>query len=473
MDDPQPPGEHTLLHIGSLGQSLNLMAAPPAIMTYLMRGAMEHERVIVESLAHGGDGVARLADGRTVFIPYACPGDELTVRITEDHGRWLRGTFDEIITPSPERVIAPCPYFGTCGGCQWQHISYAAQTTAKRQMLIDALTRIGHLRDPAVDATVPSPSDYGYRNKIELGVDAGGRKLLVGFKRIHSNELLPIDACLLLPRAAQRLPKSVAGALRFLSSRGAEGIVRVAVRVSSSGQRAVDVWTTPGPFPRAAAARVLAESTGAQTVTRTIVRGDPERRDIAGVEVYSGGGMWRERLGGHDYTVSAPSFFQVNTKAADLLRQAAVGMLEADGTMRVADLYAGAGTFTLPLAEAAGEVVAVEASRYALSDLRRNLDEAGLDADVVPGDAAYALPDLGHLDAALIDPPRAGLSEKALAALLKARIGRVVYVSCDPPTLARDVSRLSEAGYAATRFVPIDLFPQSYHLETVALLELG
>lgn len=432
---------------------------------------MERAQVTVESLAHGGEGVARLPDGRAVFVPYACPGDRLTVTVTEDHGRWARGTIESVDEASSERVSAPCPYFGICGGCQWQHVSYAAQTAAKRTMLVDALTRIGKLSDPPVEGTIASPKEYGYRNKIELAVERGPRNLLVGFRRAHSSELLPIDACLLVPKAAQRLPKAISGALRFLSSRGAEGVMRASLRVSSTGQRSLDVWTPPGPFPRAAAARVLAESTGAQSVTRTIVRGDPERRDIAGVEVYSGGGLWHEKLGADDYAVSAPSFFQVNTLAAELLRDIAVGLLSADGTMRVADLYAGAGTFTLPLARAVGEVVAVEASRYSLSDLRRNLEEADLEADVVPGDAAYALPDLGHLDGVIVDPPRAGLSDKAIGAFEKVRVGRLVYVSCDPATLARDLGRLGALGYSAKRFVPVDLFPQTYHLETVALLE--
>jgi 23S rRNA (uracil1939-C5)-methyltransferase len=218
---------------------------------------------------------------------------------------------------------------------------------------------------------------------------------------------------------------------------------------------------------------VVAESTGAATVTRIIFRGALERRDVSQVEVLMGRGAWSETLDDDCYLVSAPSFFQVNTLGAMELRARALELLAINGTMRVADLYAGAGTFTLPLARAAGDVVAVEGSRYALSDLRRNLEHAGLSADIVPGDAAHALPDLGHLDAALIDPPRSGLADSAMRALVDARIERIVYVSCDPATLARDVNRLISAGYEAKRFVPVDLFPQTYHLETIALLELG
>ncbi|MBN1193576.1 MAG: 23S rRNA (uracil(1939)-C(5))-methyltransferase RlmD [Coriobacteriia bacterium] len=434
---------------------------------------MERAQVTIESLAHGGDGVARLPDGRTVFISYACPGDELTARVTEDHGKWARAVIESVDTASPERVEPLCPYFGACGGCQWQHIAYPRQIAEKRQMLIDALCRIGRLHEPQVDPILPSPSEYGYRNKIELTAGVGSGGLTLGLSRPHTNDVLPVDSCLLLPKKDSRAPKAISGALRFLASRGAAGIVRAAYRTSPSGSTTIDIKTVGGPFPRAAAARVLRESTRADTVTRTIVRDSPGRHDISQVEVLAGDGTWHETLSGDRYAVSSPTFFQVNTAAAAVLRTCALEMLDPQGDQRVADLYAGAGTFTLPVARAAGDAVAVESSRFALSDLRHNLDLAELDADIVPGDAAYALPGLGHLDAALIDPPRAGLSDKAMLVLEAARIQRIVYVSCDPATLARDVARLATAGYRAIRFVPIDLFPQTHHVETVALLELG
>jgi len=432
---------------------------------------VEEADVRVSSLAHGGDGVGRLADGRTVFVNGGCPGDLARVRIREDHDRWARGDAVELIEPSPDRVEPPCPYFGACGGCQWQHIAYGHQTAAKHAILTETLRRIGHLEDPGVEDTVPSPAHYGYRNKVELSAVAQPRGLALGFTRMGTAELMAVDACLLLPQQQQGLPKALAGALRFLASRGATGIVRASIRASSAGEVAVDVWTLAGPFPRAAAARVVADSTGARTVTRVIVRGAPERREIAQVEILAGPPVWHETLAGDHYVVSAPSFFQVNTAAAIRLRSLVADMVGADGSTRVADLYAGVGTFTLPLARSGGATVAVEASRWALSDLKRNLDRAGLSAEIVPGDAAHALPTLGHLDTVLMDPPRSGLSDATMRALAENRAGRLVYVSCDPATLARDVARLRDAGYTPVRFVPVDLFPQTYHLETVALLE--
>jgi len=432
---------------------------------------MDRARISIESLAHGGDGVGRLPDGRTVFVPASCPGDELDIELTEDHDRWARGTLLGIVTPSPDRVTPPCPYFGVCGGCQWQHVSYGTQLTAKQTSVRDALARIGGQTDAVVEPVIESPAVYGYRNKIELTATASPTGLELGLARPGTHEVLPIDACLLLPEDARRLPKSLSGALRFLARRGALGILRVTVRVSSAGEVAVTLWTSGGPFPRAAVGKTIAEATGARSVTRVIVRGALERRDISQVEVLAGPGTWRETLGQDRYTVSASSFFQVNTAAAEALRALAVRALGADGTVRAADLYAGVGTFTLPIARAAGEVVAVEASRHALADLRHNLEDARLDADVVPGDAAYALADLGHLDAAIVDPSRAGLSANAMRALESARIPRIVYVSCDPATLARDVKLLGAMGYAPAGFAPVDLFPQTFHVETVAVLD--
>jgi 23S rRNA (uracil1939-C5)-methyltransferase len=306
---------------------------------------------------------------------------------------------------------------------------------------------------------------------VELAVTQTARGPVCGFSQAGTHDVLPIDRCLLLPEHASRLPAAVAGALRFLATRGASGILRVTIRVSTSGEIACDLWTQGGPFPRNAVARTIAQATGARSVSRVIVRGAIERRDISNVEVLSGDGRWHESLGADRYVVSPASFFQVNTGAAMLLREMVVRCVAPDGVTRAADLYAGVGTFTLPMARLAGETVAVEASRYAISDLRRNLERNRLAAEIVPGDAARALPGLGGLDAVVLDPPRQGLAPEALTALAAAGVPRVVYVSCDPATLARDVRALSHAGYRAPRFWPVDLFPQTYHIETVALLE--
>jgi len=429
-------------------------------------------RLRVDSLAYGGDAVARAEDGRVVFVRYGCPGDVVEVESLEEHNRHIVATIREVVEPSPQRVKPPCPYFGRCGGCQWQHIAYPTQLAAKRQSVLDALVRIGGIAEPVVADTLPSPAEYGYRNRIELTVTDTPTGLRLGYAELHSDQILPVDVCLLPPKRLQKAPKALAGGLRYLSGRGEVELARVSLRSAARySDVAVDLWGPPSGFPRQMAAKVLRDAVRASSITRVLFKGPLKERRVSKVEVLSGRGFWRERLGEESYVVSAPSFFQVNTAVAERLVALALDELECDGTDRVLDLYAGVGTFTLPLANLAEEVVAVEGSSSAIGDLRRNLEEAQLYAEVVGGDAARELPDLGHFDKALIDPPRGGLQPAALDALVAAGPSRIVYVSCDPATLARDARRLLDAGYSLRRATPVDMFPQTYHVETVALFE--
>ncbi len=427
----------------------------------------------VESLAYGGDGIARLDDGRTVFVSAAAPGDTLAVEIVEERDRFVRARILEVIEPSEHRVTPPCPYFGHCGGCSWQHVAYGAQLHATRMSVVDALTRIGHIADAdsLVGDTVPSGTPYGYRNKIELVVDPREERLRLGFHRAGSEEIVPVDECLLLPKQLRKAPKALGGALRYIAGEGDLGLTRVALRVGAHTKDVeIALWGSPGPFPRKAVATTLGAALKSTSLVRVLTKGPSKERRIAGVEVLSGKGYWRERLGGMAMSISAPSFFQVNTKSAEKLVELVLAAVSADGTDRVLDLYAGAGTFTLPLAAAAGEVVAVESAGSAVRDLRRNLEAAELWADVIGGDAARELPSIGHLDAIVVDPPRSGLHPSAALAIAATRARTVAYVSCDPATLARDCHTLAEHGYRLASATPVDLFPQSYHVETVAVL---
>ena len=427
----------------------------------------------IDSLAHGGAAVARAEDGRVVFVRGGCPGDVLDADVTADKGRFLEADVAQVTEPSPERRKPPCPYFGDCGGCQWQHVSHSAQLAAKRLQVLDALTRIGRFEDVQVGDVVVGEGPYGYRNRIELRVGAGadGRPL-VGMTATGTDRLVPIDTCLLLPERARKAPKALDGAIRYLAGRSPLDIDRVSLRVGARTRDiAVDLWGAPGPFPRQAVAKTLGDALRTTTVTRVLVKDDASKRADLKVEVLSGKGYWRERLGGFTYRVSAPSFFQVNTALAERMVELVLEALQADGADRVLDLYAGVGTFTLPLAEVAGEVVAIEGTGSAVRDLRNNLEEAETWAEVMPGDAARALADVGKFDLAVVDPPRAGMTSDALAALVRTRAHRLCYVSCDPATLARDARALADAGYRLVSATPVDLFPQTWHIETIAVLE--
>ncbi len=427
----------------------------------------------LDGLAHGGSAVGRAEDGRVVFVRFGCPGDTVDVEVTADHGRYLEGDVAQVVVASPERRTPPCPYFGHCGGCQWQHVSYGAQTQAKRTQVADSLARIGGIHGIEIAETVSGQSPYGYRNRLEMRVGKGADgSPLVGMTAAGTDEIVPIDACLLLPERARRAPRAMAGALRYLGGRSDLAIDRVAIRVGTrTRDLEIDLWGPPGPFPRQAVARTLADALKPTCVARVLVKGDAAKRADLKVEVLSGRGFWHERLGGYDYKVSAPSFFQVNTVLTETLVARVVDALQADGSDRVLDLYAGTGTFTLPLAEAAGEVVAIEGAGSAVRDLRANLEAAGLPADVMPGEAARALSDAGRFDLAVVDPPRLGLGGPVLKALVGTGARRICYVSCDAATLARDARALSDAGYRLTSATPIDLFPQTWHIETVALFE--
>jgi len=428
----------------------------------------------IQSLAHGGDAVGRLADGRTAFVTGGCPGDVAAIEITEDHGRFVRARLTGVVEPSPHRVEPPCPYFGQCGGCSWQHVSYGLQLASKRQSVVDALERIGHITtaEQIVAATVPSRAEYGYRNKVELVPDPGRIRPHLGFHRAGSDDVIPVDECLLLPKKLRRAPRALGGALRYLAGERDLELVRVGLRAASHTKDVeIALWTAPGPFPRAAAAKTLGQALSSTSLVRVLSKDPAKRRSNASVEVLSGRGFWRERLAGMQFAVSAPSFFQVNTTAAETLVELALASLAPDGSDRVLDLYAGAGTFTLPLAERAGEVIAVEAAGSAVRDLRRNLEANQMWAEVVGGDAARELSAIGSFDLAVVDPPRAGMPTDVLQALATARPRALAYVSCDPATLARDAKTLVASGMRLVSATPVDLFPQTYHIETVAVFE--
>lgn len=428
----------------------------------------------IESLAYGGDAIAHLEDGRTAFVSGGCPGDRVSVEVLEERDRFVRARVLEVLEASPERVAAPCPYFGACGGCQWQHASYPAQLREKRRAVVDALSRIGRIADAEsiVTQTVSSKFEYGYRNKIELVRDPASQRLSLGYHRAGTHDVLPVDLCLLVPKRFQKAPKALTGALRYLSGDSDLGIERVQLRIAKNTRDVeVGLWTPTSGFPRAQAARIIGQALHPTSLVRILYKGELKERKVSKVESLSGKGHWRERLGEYEFGVSAPSFFQVNTVLAERLVDIVLDALQPDGTDRVLDLYSGTGTFTLPLAELAAEVVAVESYGPAVRDLRRNLEENQLWAEVVGGDAAREIGSLGHFDTVVVDPPRSGLAPNIVETLASMRPRAIAYVSCDPATLARDAAAFAQAGMRLASATPVDLFPQTFHIETVARFE--
>ncbi|MDJ0850777.1 MAG: class I SAM-dependent RNA methyltransferase [Myxococcota bacterium] len=380
---------------------------------------MEGPVLRIESLAAGGDGVARAPDGRVVFVPFSAPGDRVRVRFEEQRRRFARARVTELVEASPARVEPRCPAFGECGGCSWQHVAYSAQAEAKRGIVVDALERIGGLEVPQVEL-VPCPSPYAYRMRARLLAE-GGR---VGYRRRASHALRAVDACPVLVPALE-------AELARLASRPPPGDGEWELACAGDRVRAVPL--------------------------------DGRSRDAGSLTLEVAG----ERL-----RVSPGVFAQANALLLEPLVERVMTAV-GSGTLAV-ELFAGAGLFTLPLARRFARVLAVEGFEPAASDLRANLAAAGLaSAEVVGRRVEEAAPSLVGLspEVVLLDPPRTGLPAGGVALLVGLAASRVAYLSCDPATLARDLRELCPQGYRLAGVEVFDLFPQTPHVEALATLQ--
>lgn len=407
--------------------------------------------IALEAIAHGGEAIGRHG-GKTIFVPYAIPGERIRIEIVAEKERWARGRLIEILQSSPDRVEPPCPYFGPtgCGGCQWQHIAYARQAEQKREIVADQLRRLGHLAAPPVADIIALADDdglldFGYRNHVQFALSADGRP---GFRRAASHEIVPIDRCLLLAEPLDALHAALDLAWPELTG--------ITLRAGRTGQALVLLEARSEDLPE------LTLDLPAACAVRT----------PRGIQPLVGAPWIEERVAGRRYRISAESFFQVNTVGAEALVETVRAYADVRPTDVALDLYCGVGLFALALADSAAEVIGVEAAPSAGDDFAYNAADLphvslheGAAEDVLP-----ALREHGQrVDVVVLDPPRAGAGEAVLRELAGLRPRRIVYVSCDPATLARDSVHLAAAGYRLIEVQPVDLFPQTYHVETVAL----
>ena len=436
-------------------------------------------QISIESMAYGADAVGHI-DGKAVFVAGGVPGDVVEAEVVSDGKNFSRARVTRVLEASPDRVPSRCPYAEVCGGCPWSNMAYEAQLRAKHKNVCDALERIGRFSAEEVSrlvAPIEAPGDpWGYRNKVELAVTSGPRGLSLGMHgRFDASAVVPVDRCLLLPRPQQKLPRSVSGALKFLGGSRELGLERVGMRVSErTGQVEVALWTDPAAFPRNEVAKVLSDAAHPTSTVRVLVKEKGGARKIAGIERLDGYGTWEERIADGTMRVSAPSFFQVNTAGADRLVELVLEGLALSGEEVAADLYCGAGTFTLPLARRLDSVIAIESYGPAVRDLNRNLANQHLEdvVEAVGDDAERQLDVVEDVDVVVVDPPRAGLDRSVVEALSASPARTVAYVSCDPATLARDLAAFVEVGsLRPTRITPVDLFPQTYHVENVTILQ--
>ena len=408
-------------------------------------------RLTPHSWGRLGEAMASF-QGRPVFVFGGIPGEECEAEIVKFHRKYVAALAMRPVAPAPERVAPPCPYFGQCTGCQWQHLSYPAQLRIKRGKVVEALQRVGGIGNPAVDAVRPSPRQLGYRNHARLTVKRqDGRDGVLGFVNRETRRFVRIDRCLLMHEGVNRL-------LAQLQDRCQE-TTQLSIRAAHTAA-APERDGGLGPANAAPGAEV-----GDYLIQPTLHHPD--------IKPATGQKRYRESVDGRAFLVSSPSFFQVNVEQAAAAAQAVREGLELHGGETLLDAYAGVGAFAVLLAGAVKQVIAVEESAAAVEDARRNA--AHLDnVEFIAGRTEEILPTLPAApDAVVLDPPRAGCQPPALQALIGMRTPRVAYVSCDPETLARDLKTLLAGGYRLQRVTPIDMFPQTHHIECVALLQWG
>lgn len=396
----------------------------------------------VEGFTHGGEGVARV-DGKAVFVPGALPGETVQLRVVESKPRWARAELVAVDEPAPGRVTPPCPVAETCGGCDLQHASPELQRELKTRVVREQLQRLGRVPEPPVAACLAVGPDLGYRTHAQLHAGRDGR---LGYHRAGSHDVVAVEHCPILAPATQEVRTAVGDAT---------GAAHVAVRASDRTGAAAAALT-PGPGPL--------ELPGGDL---DVVLVQPNGKSVA----MRGDGILTERVGDLELRYDTSSFFQVSPEGAEalvaeVLRQAGA----VDGAL-VWDLYAGVGLLSLPLAAAGAEVVAVEGHAPATDWCRDNAERAGLDVTVVTSPVDRFVRDAprdDHPEVVVLDPPRVGAGAAVLDPLVRLDPVAIVYVACDVAALARDTRMLTEAGYRLTAVQPLDLFPMTHHVETVA-----
>jgi 23S rRNA (uracil1939-C5)-methyltransferase len=424
--------------------------------------ATENVLLKIDSLAYGPYGVGR-RDGRVIMVPLTVPGDEAEIRIVEEKKNYAVGELIGLIKPSADRQTPPCPYVGACGGCPWQMIRYEAQLGAKAKSVEDALRRIGKIEGYELLPIIPSPQEYRYRRRIRLHRSGDGH---LGFHRAFSHDVIEIASCLIAtPNADLRLPDA-RDWLGELKSR----IVEVEIVESDTGANVVLVGKVDGDIAAeddAASARFLYSHSG---IAGLVLFGKGCRRawGEGKVSVDCGDGL--------TMNVDAEVFIQVNREGNLALVRELLDWSEFGDGDRVLELYSGTGNFTLPMAKRAGSIVAVEGDHRAVENGRTNSKANGLEnirwiRSHVPAAAGQLREKAARFSKIVLNPPRSGAKglEDDLASL---GAEKILYVSCNPSTLARDLAALDKRGYRTQRVRPVDLFPHTFHVETLAELEL-
>ena len=435
----------------------------------------------VEGYSSEGLGIVRL-DGAVVFVPGTVRGEEIDLRITKVMKTCAAGEMVKLRKPSPERTKPECPYFGQCGGCDFQHMSYTEELRAKRQRVQDALTRLGGT-DLQVEEILGAKDPTHYRNKSQYPVGPGGT---IGFYKARSHQVVGVDRCLIQSEVSDKTAKAVGDWMRrykisAYDERTGKGLVRhLYVRVNRKGESLCCVVVNGKQLPREPELAAFVRTAAPRTVGVVLNTNTKKGNVILGDKYRTlwGQDFLMDTLCGLRFKLSVPSFYQVNRDQAEVLYGKALEFAGLTGEETVLDLYCGTGTITLCMAAKAKRVIGAEIVAPAIADAKENAARNGIEnAEFFCGDAADIAAKLEQdglrPDVITVDPPRKGLSPEVIASVAAMGPERVVYVSCDPATLGRDVKLFAELGYRAIRACAVDMFPGTRHVETVVLLSKG
>ncbi len=447
----------------------------------------ESYEVDIVDLTHEGAGVARV-NGFTLFVPNTLPGERAKIKVVGVKKGFGFGRLEELIEESPERVEPPCPIYKWCGGCQLQHLSYEGQLEYKRKLVEDVLARIGKLEDVPVLSTLGMGEEpWRYRNKAQVPVGERNGRIITGFYQKRSHEIVEMDSCIITGDTnddAVQAVKEIVNQYNIsaYNEEKHKGILRhiIARYGKTTGDLMIVLVTNGQDLPQRK--KIVEDIRKALPEIKSIVQNVNSKRTnvIFGEEtrVLWGAEYIYDFIGDIKFAISARSFYQINPDQTKVLYDQALQYAELNGDETVIDAYCGIGTISLFLAQKAKKVYGVEIVPEAIEDARRNAELNNIhNAEFAVGKSEDVIPEWKKQgitpDVIVVDPPRKGCDEELLKTIIEMKPKRVVYVSCNPATLARDLRVLEDGGFKTQKVQPVDMFPQTTHVEAVALLELN
>jgi 23S rRNA (uracil1939-C5)-methyltransferase len=429
-------------------------------------------KIIITSWAAGGEGVGRL-NNLVCFVPFSLPGEQLRVKIEKISKNYIRAQTAEILKASPERVPPPCPIYYRCGGCQLQHIEYQAQLKFKQQIVLETLQHLGGLAEPKVKPILGAPSPWHYRSKVQV-VLAYKPQPILGLYQFHTHKVVPMTDCAIQEPLNNEILQALQGALIKVYGARRLPLRYVLVRTSASEQAAQLTLISKTKFNYQPLLKALANL----PLNSVWLNLNPTSGNTVlgkNWDKLAGQAYLYEQLGNYRYRISPAAFFQVHPAQALQMIEIVLQAAALQGQEIVLDAYCGVGLFSLPLAAQAKRLIGIEALKPALKDAQANAAANNLsNTKFYAAPVEVALPEItakNKFDLAVLDPPRKGCDRQVLEALTANKIARIIYVSCNVATLARDIKYLIGQEYKLKWVQPVDLFPQTAHIETITLLE--